>query len=96
MNQLKMSLKQSIISLAAASWSQRRIARELRVHRETVGKYLHEARASKPAISPAGSEAEESSKPAIPPPRLSSGTDRCRSQLGCGQEEPVRAMARPD
>lgn len=50
MNQLKMSLKQSIISLAAAGWSQRRIARELRIHRETVGKYLHEAGAS-PCVS---------------------------------------------
>jgi transposase len=64
MNQLNVSLQHSILTLAAHGWSQRRIGRELGVHRETVGKYLRLAR-SKPAISTPGSESEPAAKPAI-------------------------------
>ena len=72
-NQLKMDLRQSIISLSGNGWSQRRIARELGVNRETVAKYRQEARAegeSNPApalAGPAGSSDCSGSKPAIPP-----------------------------
>jgi transposase len=56
MNQLNVSLQHSIATLAAKGWSARKIARELGVHRETVGRYLHPAEAdSKPAIVPTGS-----------------------------------------
>lgn len=59
---LKMAIVQSIIQLHSLGWSQRRIARELGIHRETVGKYLKEHLCgSEPAISPPGSE---QSKPA--------------------------------
>ena len=59
-NVLEVSMQQSIITLSERGWSQRRIARELGVHRETVGRYLRlhahrGARSSKPAISTAGS-----------------------------------------
>src|SRR6185503_8753181 len=64
MNQLNVSLQHSILTLAAHGWSHRRIARELDLHRETVGKYLRLAD-SKPAISTPGSEAEPAAKPAI-------------------------------
>ena len=37
MNQLNVSLQHSITTLAAHGWSHRRIARELDIHRETVG-----------------------------------------------------------
>jgi hypothetical protein len=37
-NILNVSLKHSILTLAAGGWSRRRIARELGVNRETVGK----------------------------------------------------------
>jgi hypothetical protein len=64
MNILKVSLQHSICRLAAGGWSHRRIARELGVNRETVGKYLR-LEGAKPAISTLGSEAGSDSKPAI-------------------------------
>lgn len=61
-NVLKMALIESILSLHAQRWSQRRIARELEVDRETVRKYLRQHLAgSKPANAPTGSDG---SKPA--------------------------------
>ena len=44
-NQLKMAKVQSIQTLHARGWSQRRIARELGVHRETVARYVRIAEA---------------------------------------------------
>ena len=73
MNQLNVSLQHSISTLVASGWSSRRIARELGINRETVGKYVRLSR-SKPAtgsrdsgVPPPGSESEFSSKPAILP-----------------------------
>jgi transposase len=67
MNQLKLSQHQSILTLHKAGWSNRAIARELNLDRETVSKYLRseskplpEASVGaepKPAISTAGSVA---------------------------------------
>ena len=74
MNQLKMEHQEAIITLIINGWSQRRIARELGIDRETVARYLRLARAqsaSKPAIAPAGTDAEPQPKPAITP----AGTD---------------------
>jgi len=39
-NQLKMADVQSILTLHARGWSRRRIARELGLDRETVGRHL--------------------------------------------------------
>ena len=39
-NQLKMALVHSILTLHEHGWSRRRIARELGIHRETVGRYV--------------------------------------------------------
>jgi DNA-directed RNA polymerase specialized sigma24 family protein len=39
MNILNVSLQHSILTLAAHGWSHRRIARELDLNRETVGRY---------------------------------------------------------
>jgi transposase len=64
MNQLNVSLQHSITTLAAQGWSRRRIARELDIDRETVGRYLELAE-SKPAISLTGSDEGLISKPAI-------------------------------
>jgi transposase len=61
-NVLKVSLQTTIYSLADRGWSQRRIASELGINRETVRRYL---RLAKPAISIAGSEEEADRKPAI-------------------------------
>ena len=70
-NNLRMDLVHTIVSLHKLSWSDRRIARELGIHRETVGRHLRLARAgpepatnlpagsgpcSKPASAPLGSE----------------------------------------
>lgn len=76
MNQLKLSQQQSILTLHQAGWSNRAIARELDLDRETVGKYLRahavpgppvsgEAELSKPAIPIPGSVPAADSKPAI-------------------------------
>ena len=66
-NELNVNLQYSILALAGNGWSNRRIARELGINRETVGKYLLLAR-PKPAISTPGSEPDPNSKPAIPIP----------------------------
>ena len=65
MNELNVNLQHSILTLAGNGWSNRRIARELDINRETVGKYLLLAR-PKPAISTSGSEPDPNSNPAIP------------------------------
>jgi transposase len=63
-NQLKMAEVQAILALARGGWSHRHIARQLGVHRETVGRHLRlsaqddgggEAYRSKPASAPIGS-----------------------------------------
>ena len=64
-NVLKVSLQTTIYSLADRGWSQRRIARELGINRETVGRYLLLAKVAKPTISTTGSEGDSASKPAI-------------------------------
>jgi transposase len=71
MHQLKMDIQQTISTLSRSGWSQRRIARELEIDRETVARYRRLARQveeSKPAIPPAGSEQVEGPNPAIVPP----------------------------
>ena len=64
MNELNVNLQHSILTLAGNGWSSRRIARELGINRETVGKYLLLSR-PKPAIPISGSEPSPDSKPAI-------------------------------
>src|SRR5258708_31915894 len=71
MNQLKMDIQKTINTLSSGGWSQRRIARELGIDRETVARYRRLARLaeeSKPAIVPAGSEVAGGPTPAIVPP----------------------------
>jgi len=87
MNILNVSLQHSILTLAAHGWSHRRIARELDLNRETVGRYLRLAR-SKPAISTPGSESDPAAKPAI----LTLGSEGdsdpkpAISTAGCGRQ----------
>jgi len=69
MNELRMSLQQSIITLRSHGWSFRRIARELELRRETVSKYVRQhEEISKPAKVPPGSEGMAEAKPAKVPP----------------------------
>jgi len=74
MNRLKMDIQITINTLSRSGWSQRRIARELGIDRETVARYRKLARQTeepKPAISPTGSAPAtgwaRDSNPAIPP-----------------------------
>jgi DNA-binding CsgD family transcriptional regulator len=57
MNQLKVNRLEEIILLKSQGWSARRIARELNIDRETVGKYLRNG-AAKPATLTRGSPEE--------------------------------------
>lgn len=70
MNRLTVSLQQSILTLHARGWSARRIARELDIHRETVGRTL---RLSKPAKVATGSATVEAAVPAILAPVATAG-----------------------
>jgi len=73
MNQLKMDIQKTISTLSRGGWSQRRIARELGIDRETVARYRRlgrQAEESKPAIAPAGSAPSEGPNPAISPAGL--------------------------
>ena len=76
-NLLKMAVSETIRTLHRRGWSQRRIADELGINRETVARHLRRADPPpKPANAPPGSEAAEAgSKPATAPPG-SEGTDR--------------------
>ena len=59
-NHLRMDLVHTILSLHKLSWSNRRIAQELGIHRETVGRHIRLSRAGpKPASAPIGSELAE-------------------------------------
>src|SRR5882724_8746005 len=71
MHQLKMDIQQAISIFSRSGWSQRRIARELGIDRETVARYRRLARQVEepnPAISPAGSAPIEAPNPASVPP----------------------------
>jgi transposase len=69
-NLLKVAMIDIILSLHRRGWSQRRIADELEIHRETVARYLKKAEAApKPANAPPGSTSVEAApKPANAPP----------------------------
>lgn len=69
-NLLNVAIVESILSLFAQGWSRRRIARELGVDRESVGKYLRERSCDpKPAIAPTGSDGSKPATfPGVPAP----------------------------
>ena len=69
-NLLKMAVSETIRTLHRRGWSQRRIADELGINRETVARHLRRADPpSKPANAPPGSGASGvASKPAKAPP----------------------------
>src|SRR5208282_3254541 len=84
-NLLKMAIVETILTLRRRGWSQRRIARELDLNRETVARHLRQAQSAtstpadsaadqpKPASAPLGSGAPPAEpKPASAP--LRSGT----------------------
>lgn len=89
MNQLKMDLQKTISALSSSGWSQRRIARELGIDRETVARYRRLARQAqepKPAIAPTGSGAVT---PALgePNPAISPAGSKAGRQSHCAPFE---------
>src|SRR5262245_46872348 len=68
-NQLKVAMIETILSLRQRGWSQRRIARELGIDRQTVALYLHQpSNSANPAIAPLGSaDVSHQAKPANAP-----------------------------
>jgi len=76
-NLLKMAISETIRTLRRRGWSQRRIADELGINRETVARHLRQADpASKPANAPPGSTGSDgASKPANAPPGSEGGED---------------------
>ena len=66
-NYLQMASQQHIRALLELGWSHRRIAREVGVHRETVGRYAQWLRA-KPANPIAGSGEQNRPNPIPGPP----------------------------
>ena len=78
-NYLKVAMIDAILSLHRRGWSQRQIAIELDINRETVARHLKQAReAPKPAIAPSGSSGPEIAAGAAVP-TLASASD-CGSQ----------------
>jgi len=70
-NQLKMAKIHSILTLHQNGWSNRRIAKELCIHRDAVRRHIRLTREqdSKPAKAPPGSGDSEAAKPAKAPMR---------------------------
>ena len=90
-NQLKMADTQTILALHAKGWSARRIARELKVDRETVGRHIRLQREadSKPANAPPGSEglgkpanASSGSEGPAKPANVPTGSERLAASAG--------------
>jgi transposase len=84
---IKVATIDIILSLHRRGWSQRQIARELDINRETVARYLRQAEsASKPANAPTGSDTDESApKPANAP----TGSDSLETGPNPGDQPPT-------
>jgi transposase len=76
-NQKNVAVINSIVTLYERGWPQRRIARELGVDRETVGRYVRRQRdaLSKPAIPTPGTDVAAGANPAILTPGASPPPD---------------------
>ncbi len=97
-NRLGMAKIHSILTLHERGWSNRRIARTLGIHRETVGRHVQQATEAKPAQAPAGSDGSDradidgscevgQAKPAKAPPGSDEEISRTRSAC-----EPLRSI----
>ena len=98
-NLLKMAISEMIRTLHRRGWSQRRIAEELGVNRETVARYLRRPEPGpKPANAPTGSEPVDGApKPAIAPlgsERADDAMDPPQAPTGPGTVPPPRGSGR--
>jgi len=88
-NYLKMAKASAILTLKEHGWSQRRIAKELGIHPDTVGRYIHlSSKDSKPAKAPTGSEGSKRVKA----PTGSGGINACNATSGRSKCEPFRKV----
>jgi len=88
-NYLKMTETSAILTLKEHGWSQRRIARELGIHPDTVGRYVHlSGRDSKPAKAPAGPEGSKQVKS----PTGSGDANACNATSSRSQCDPFRKV----
>src|SRR5437762_12492893 len=85
MNQLKVNIQQTIVTLHQQGWSGRKIGRELHLDRGTVSRYLRQA--AKPANVPTGSDGAAESKPAILPAGSEHNGDSKSSVVPTGSGE---------
>lgn len=105
-NRLNVAKVHSIQVLHERGWSDRRIARELGIHRETVARYVRLGQAqrppeeapdgsgpSEPAKVPTGSEVSEAPKPAKVPTGSTDPPDRSRSACRPYHETIVAKLA---
>ena len=76
-NELKMAEVQTILGLLEKGWSQRRIARELGVDRQTVRRYAQRGPELKPANPTSGSETSDSKPATNPTPGFSGPPNSC-------------------
>jgi transposase len=92
MNQLKVHIQQTIVTLHQQGWSGRKIARELHLDRGTVSRYLRQE--AKPANVPTGSDGLAESKPAILPAGFQpeSAPKPASVEAGVGPPEVARAL----
>src|SRR5579883_124086 len=99
-NLLKVAMIETILSLHQRGWSQRRIARELGIDRETVARYLrHVPVPAKPAIAPTGSaDLDGHAKPAIAPLGSTLWEDTSKpaiALIGSGSADPPITLTPP-
>ncbi len=94
-NLLKMAISETIRTLHRRGWSQRRIADELGINRETVARHLRQADAlPKPANAPTGSEeAKDAPKPANAPTGATTPRARQDPSLRPPARHPIRSPA---
>ena len=93
-NRLKMAIAHAIYQLHSLHWSQRRIARELGINRETVRRHLScRLDGSNPAISPTGSGSPKPATFSGLPGSEPSGTDYADDGQNVGAPNPAISPA---
>jgi IS30 family transposase len=95
-NQLKMAMVETIVALRPRGWSQRWIARELGIDRETVARHLRLAQEdSKPVKAPTGSDGSSAiqNQPMRASAQRRSPRDPRRARMGRRRGQVVRLYA---
>jgi transposase len=91
--QLKMALIEAILSLKARGWSNRRIARELGVDRDTVSRQLRANAAKAPIGSPEAPGEANAAKAPIGSPEAPGEANAAKAPIGSG--DPTRSACEP-